>query len=246
MLHREVAQGIHRVEDAWVNWYLIEDGEALTVVDAGVPASWSSLQNALGALGRKTSDIGALVLTHAHLDHVGFAERLRAEHGVPIWVHEDDVPLTKRPLTYTTERSPLPYLRNAAPRSIMVAMVRAGILWTKRIAEVNRFGDDGALDVPGSPRIVYTPGHTLGHTSFHLPDRDVVIAGDALVTREPYTGGTGPQLVARAATADSERALASLDRLSETGASTLLPGHGPPWNQGAAEAARRATEAGLS
>ena len=98
----------------------------------------------------------------------------------------------------------------------------------------------------GTPKILFTPGHTYGHVAFHLPDRDVVIAGDALVTLNPYTGGKGPQIVARAATANSQQALASLDRLAETGAGTLLPGHGPPWTRGAEEAVRLARAAGVS
>ena len=43
MLTRDVAKGIHRIEDAYTNWYLVEEGDRLTVVDCGVPASWSSL-----------------------------------------------------------------------------------------------------------------------------------------------------------------------------------------------------------
>jgi len=99
--------------------------------------------------------------------------------------------------------------------------------------------------VPGRPRVVYTPGHTFGHCSFHLPDRDAVVAGDALVTLNVYTGGRGPELMPRGSTADSAQAQRSLDRLEETGASTLLPGHGEPWHDGVDEAARRARAAGI-
>jgi glyoxylase-like metal-dependent hydrolase (beta-lactamase superfamily II) len=56
----------------------------------------------------------------------------------------------------------------------------------------------------------------------------------------------GPRIVARAATADSERALASLDALAETGAKTVLTGHGEPWNAGAEAAAKHARRAGVS
>ena len=73
MLEAEVAPGVHRIEDAYTNWYLIEDDGRLTIVDAGVPTSWASLEQALPRLGRSRSDIAAIVLTHAHFDHVGFA-----------------------------------------------------------------------------------------------------------------------------------------------------------------------------
>src|SRR6201999_3711826 len=57
MLELNVAPGIHRVEDAHTNWYLVEDERQLTIVDAGVPASWDSLMEGLGALERATADL---------------------------------------------------------------------------------------------------------------------------------------------------------------------------------------------
>ena len=79
-----------------------------------------------------------------------------------------------------------------------------------------------------------------------LADRDVLFTGDALVTRDPYTGRTGPRLVALAATADAQQALASLDRIGSISANTLLPGHGEPFSEGADEAARMARDAGAA
>jgi glyoxylase-like metal-dependent hydrolase (beta-lactamase superfamily II) len=245
MLHANAAEGIHRIEDANTNWYLIEDGDRLTVVDAGTPASWGSLQEALVRIGRGLSDIEAVVLTHAHYDHVGFAERARRDLGVPVWVHENDVPLSRHPLVFGYERSPLHYLGNPGALRVMAAMARTRAFFAPGVQEVRRFGDgDGTLDVPGRPRVVPTPGHTLGHCALHLADRDVVIAGDAVVTLDPYTGARGPRLVARAAVADVDRNLATLDALAQTGAGTVLVGHGDPWREGAGEMVERARAAG--
>src|SRR3712207_5707082 len=104
MLETNVAEGVHRVEDAYTNWYLVEDGSRLTVVDAGVPTSWGSFTGALNQLGFSPADVDAIVLTHAHFDHVGFAEKARSELGVPVWVHDADVPLTNNPMGYAHER----------------------------------------------------------------------------------------------------------------------------------------------
>jgi glyoxylase-like metal-dependent hydrolase (beta-lactamase superfamily II) len=246
MVQTDVAPGVHRIEDAYTNWYLVEEDGRLTIVDAGVPSSWESLQVALREIGRSLRDIEALVLTHAHFDHIGMAERVRTELDVPVYVHENDVPLTHHPLRHAYERHPFKYFAtqvNALP--IVAAFVRARAFFPTPLGEVQRF-TDGTLDVPGSPRVVATPGHTLGHVAFDLPGRGTVIAGDAVVTLNPYTGGRGPQIVARAATADSVRNLASLDALAQTGASTVLTGHGEPWMGGAAEAARLAQAAGPS
>ena len=70
MFTRDVAERVHRIEDAFTNWYIIEAQDGLTIVDAGVPGSWRSLLDALGQLGRPIGDVRALVLTHGHFDHV--------------------------------------------------------------------------------------------------------------------------------------------------------------------------------
>jgi len=244
MLDRDVVDGVHRISEYFVNWYLVEEDGRLTVVDAGLPASWRSLHDALNAIGRAPGDVEALVLTHAHFDHIGFAERARSELGIPVWVHENDAPLTRRPWLYMTERSPLAYL-SRQNLLIVASMVRAGAARVRPIRTINRYGDEDTLDVPGSPRVLFTPGHTLGHCALHLPERDVVISADALVTYDPYTDTRGPRIVARGATADSERALASLERIARTDAGTLLPGHGEPWRAGAERAAGEAMRVGV-
>ncbi len=246
MLELDVAPGVHRIEDSFVNWYLIEEDGKLTAVDAGLPASWQSLMSTVRTLGRTVSDLQAVVLTHAHYDHVGFAERARSELGVPVYVHPGDEPLTRHPWRYKFERLPLLYARYPRFLKIFVSFAKSGALWSPGITAVRTYADGETLPVPGSPVAVFTPGHTYGHCALHLPDRDVLVAGDAVVTLNPYTGGTGPQLVARAATADSTAAMASLDRIAATGAGTVVTGHGEVWREGAEAIAARARAAGLS
>src|SRR3954453_7745552 len=140
MLEKNLARGIHRVEDSYTNWYLVEDGDRLTIVDAGVPTSWKSLLDALRELGRRPADVDALVLTHAHFDHIGMAERARRELGVPVWVHENDVPLTHHPRRYAYERSPAYYFATqvrALP--IVAALVRDRAFWPRPVQEVRRY-----------------------------------------------------------------------------------------------------------
>ena len=245
MLQTDVAPGVHRVEDAFTNWYLVEDTDGVTVVDCGVPSSWDSLRDALRRIGRTEDDVRAVVLTHAHFDHVGFAERARRELGVPVHVHEDDVPLTQHPWRYDHERPRAPYFATQVRAfPIVASLLRHRAFWPAAIGEVVPYGDAGVLPVPGALEIVRTPGHTLGHCALHLRDRDVVLAGDAVVTLDPYTGRRGPRVVARAATVDSARNLRTLDALLATGARTVLTGHGPAWEDGveAAVAAARAAD----
>jgi len=245
-LELNAAPGIHRVEDANTNWYLVEEDGALCVVDAGVPSSWDSLHEALGRIGRTPADVAAVVLTHAHFDHVGFAEKARQELNVPVYVHENDVPLTRHPWRYDFERPRSFYLATQVQALPIVAgFLRTRAFWPPPVKEVVRY-TNGTLPVPGSPRIVFSPGHTLGHCALHFADRDALIAGDAIVMLDPYTARRGPRLVARAATADVERNLASLDALAETGAGTVLTGHGERWTGGIEAAVARARDAGAA
>jgi glyoxylase-like metal-dependent hydrolase (beta-lactamase superfamily II) len=246
MLQENVAPGVHRIEDAYTNWYLVEQDGRVTIVDCGVPSSWDSLEDALERIGRSRSDVEAVVLTHAHFDHVGFAERARTELGVPVYVHKNDVPLTKHPWRYDHERRRSYYFATQLKALPIVAtFLRHRAFWPPPIGEVVRYSK-GALPVPGEPRAIFTPGHTLGHCSLHLPDRDALIAGDAIVTLDPYTARTGPRLVARAATVDSQRNLHSLDKLADTGVGTVLTGHGEPWTDGIESAVEQAREAGAA
>jgi glyoxylase-like metal-dependent hydrolase (beta-lactamase superfamily II) len=244
---RNVAPGVHRLAHAYVNCYIVEDGTAVTIVDAAFPQTWRYLPEALESVGRSLGDVEALVLTHAHFDHVGFAARAQQELDLRVLVHEGDRRLAAHPYRYARERSPLLYpLRYPRSLPIIAAMTSAGALAVPGVTGATIMPSSGALDVPGHPTVIATPGHTDGHCALHLPERDVVISGDALVTLDPYKGARGPQIIAGAATADSDLALASLERLRQTGARIVLPGHGEPWRHGIGAAVTAAQAAGAS
>ena len=234
----EVADGIHRFGTRMVNWYLIERGGRITLVDAGMRGYWPQLTDALTALGGKVEEVEAVVLTHAHADHVGFAHQVKANSGATVWVHERDAePGLRRFPPFRL------YLRPTA-WPLLVHGLRNGLLATPDAAEVRTFTDGEVLDVPGRPRARHLPGHTRGNCALHVPDASVVFSGDALVTFDPYRQRRGPRLLIKGVNEDNEQARTSLDTLAELNAQLLLPGHGEPWRDGVAAAVADARRRG--
>ena len=234
----EIAPGIRRLGPGLVNVYLLEEAGEVTIIDAGAPGYWDELPAELAAMGRTMEHVRALVLTHAHGDHVGFAERLRRERRVPVRVHELDAALARHPGTPNVdEKSIGPF----ALRFLAFALTH-GMLRVTPILEVATFGDGATLDVPGAPRVVHVPGHSEGSAVLHLPARDVAFIGDAFVTLNVLSGARGPRL--SPFNADRRRAFASLARLDRIDARLALPGHGEPWTGGLGEALRLVRAAG--
>lgn len=227
----EVADGVLRITCALTNSYLVNTDDGILLIDAGLPRSWPLLVDALTRRGCSPDHLVSVYLTHGHFDHVGTLERLQTEHHVPIHVHESDVALVRHPYRYDREASRALYpFGHPGGLPILARMVLAGAL---SVRGVTAHGDIR----PGVPLLggivpIATPGHTSGHVALHLPDRDVLFTGDAVVTFDPYTGRPGAQIVARAATADSVGALAALASLAGTRATTVLPGHGDAWTRG--------------
>jgi Metallo-beta-lactamase superfamily len=89
----QVADGVHRLTPGVCN--LIEDGGKLALVDAGAPRDWDLLLRTLTALGHGLQDLDAVLITHAHSDHTGFAERARTTADVPVWIHQADAAVAK-------------------------------------------------------------------------------------------------------------------------------------------------------
>ncbi len=235
----EVAPRIHRVGEETVNAYLVEDGGEVTIVDAGVPSYWQRLPDALAAMGRDLDDVRAVVLTHGHDDHVGFAERAR-RGGIPARVHAADLALAtgqaKNQYSITG-----PYRFGPLVRFLWF-YARSGAFRTQKLGEATPFDDDATLDVPGAPRVVHVPGHTNGSSALQFAGHDAALVGDAISTYAVTSGRSGPRLAPF--NRDRAQALDSLRRLESLEATHVLPGHGASWHLGvrAAVEAVRALE----
>jgi glyoxylase-like metal-dependent hydrolase (beta-lactamase superfamily II) len=233
---------VHRLGTSLVNWYLVEDGGRFTVVDAALPRYRRQLDEKLASLGRNISDVEAVVLTHAHPDHVGAAESIRKDARAPVFVHSADREMAVERKSQPREKGMLPYLRHPMAWRLILHFAKSGM--PGKTAEVTTFEDGEVLDVPGRPRVIHTPGHSLGHVSFHFERHGALIVGDAMCSLNPLTGARGPQTMPGAFNVSTAQALESLGRLEQVRDAVVHFGHGEPWTDGPASAVAAAREVG--
>jgi glyoxylase-like metal-dependent hydrolase (beta-lactamase superfamily II) len=226
----KIGPHLHRIGNDFVAAYLIDTDEGVTLIDAGLASHWRDFQHELAAMGRTTADVRGIVLTHGDSDHVGFAERLRKQTGIPVYIHAADADRAKG---------------GDKPKTTMVGMrlgpvarffgyaLRKGGLRTRWLTEVKEVRDGDVLPLPGSPVVIGMPGRSPGSIAAHVPIADAVCVGDALTTRNVLTGRVGPQPAPF--TDEPEDTLASLARLAGINATWILPGHGAPLNASPAE-----------
>ncbi|MFF3936855.1 MBL fold metallo-hydrolase [Streptomyces phaeofaciens] len=242
---RQVADGTYLVHGSHTNWVILTDGDAVTLIDTGYPGDRQQVLDSLASVGASPEAVTAVLITHAHNDHLGSAEHLRATYGTPVYLHEAEVPHARR--EFLQQVSVPEVLRNAWRPGVvpwMLHVLRSGGTEQHPVAAPEAFPvTDGPLDLPGRPVPVHTPGHTSGHAVFHLPDAGIVVSGDALVSGHRTSRVRGPQLLPDMFHHERARALASLDVIAGLTADTLLPGHGPVHHGSVREAAHRAKEA---
>ena len=232
---QQVGEGIYRLGTNVHNFYLITEGGKATVIDAGCSKELPTLEAGLASLGMKRDDVEAILITHAHADHIGFA----AEAGREVRTSEPEAPIATGEMEGHAVKIPqLPLWRLGTWR-FLIGLVRVGVTNAPRVESVVTFTDGEALDLPGSPTAVYSPGHTIGHAAFYMGSSKVLFTGDALVTRDLLGHqDADPQLMPDMFHTDPAQARESLDALAAMDTELLLPGHGSPYRGQAADAVR--------
>ena len=233
---QQVADNTYRLGTSGHNYYVLRDGDQVTVLDAGCSKEWSKLMVGLDSIGLSLESISGIVATHSHADHLGMAKEA-SSHGVSISVHEAEESRALGTYTgrYAVKPTELPIFNFRMWKNFF-PMFRAGVMRFEHVEQVGTFTDGETLDLPGNPVAVHTPGHTEGHSMFHLGEQGMLFTGDGLVTMDLLGSGRGPQLMERRFHNDPQAAKESLDRIVGLDASLLLPGHGSPWSGTPAEA----------
>ena len=223
-----VGEGTRLVSGAGSNWVVITEGSDVTLIDTGYPGDLARVEQALAGIGRRVEDVAAILITHAHIDHVGSLPALQRRSGATVYTSEQETHHLAG--EYHEVATPLDVARRAYRPSTLRwlrSVVPAGVLKKVTHAGAAPAPPGAALDVPGRPVPVLTPGHTSGHTAYLLPAIGALATGDALVTGHPLLARSGPQLLPAFFTHDQDEAFLALDAMGSLDAEVLLPGHGP-------------------
>ena len=78
-----VTETVHLVQGGAVNWTLVADDRGVMLIDAGYPGDREDVLASLRQLGYQPEDVRAILLTHAHIDHLGSAIWFAKTHGTP-------------------------------------------------------------------------------------------------------------------------------------------------------------------
>lgn len=148
--------------------HLLVEGREVVVTDAGFIGDFRRIQKELEALGHKSSDLKAILLTHGHLDHTLNAERLKQWSGAKIYAPAgDELHVAGR----------YPYRGVARICGWLEACGRPLLRYRPPSIDVwMRDGDE--LPFWGGLRVVALPGHTPGHVGFYSPSKRVFFVGD--------------------------------------------------------------------
>ena len=180
------------------NCYVIGDEDTGTgaLIDPGDEAARIAL-----AVEQTNLEISQIILTHAHIDHIGAVAQLADEYACPVLIHAEAEPMLKQ-----------------APTQAMMM----GLKFSKVPTVDHHIEDEEVLEVGGlSLKSLYTPGHAPGHLAFYIDSEGAVLAGDALfagsVGRVDLPGGSMAVLMRSI----QERLLTLPDE------TIVHPGHGP-------------------
>lgn len=237
----QVADGVFFGRGTEVNFVVLRDGSDVTLIDTGYPGDRRTVEDALREIGAQPADVRAVLITHAHVDHIGSVNHFADTYGAAVYTDPIEVRHAHRD-----------YLEQASRRDVLVNAWRPGVLpWLARVMRAGvtehvvvpsarPFPGAGALDVPGRPVPVATHGHTSGHTAYFLPDAGAVVTGDGLVTGHATLRRTGAQVLP--GFFNHGDPVTGLRPLATLAADLVLPGHGALLHRPIAAAVSEAEE----
>ena len=119
-----VTDHVHLAQTPLVNWTVVTDDSGVMLIDAGFPGHRDDVLTSLRSLGFEPEDLTAILLTHAHIDHLGAAIWFAKTHGTPVYCHPAEVAHARRD-----------YLEQASPAALVTQAWRPRWLrWSAQVA----------------------------------------------------------------------------------------------------------------
>lgn len=203
----EIVPGLHSVNLLGARGFVVAEPR-MTLIDAGLPGSRRRLERYLATIGRSVSELGWIVCTHGHPDHIGAVRELTVDTRAEVLMHPDDIAGLQVSLREAW---------TARDRSKLIAYFTRG----PHAATPTRDGDE--IAGLGGLRVIHTPGHTPGSICLYGARDRVLFTGDMLqVIRGRVT------FASRFFSADVKTARASVARLAELDVAVIAFAHYPP------------------
>ncbi|WP_313408010.1 MBL fold metallo-hydrolase [Aeromicrobium sp.] len=223
----EVAEGIWFARTELVNWVVLVEGERAALIDCGYPGQAPLVEESVRRAGTTMDRLEALAVTHNHVDHTGSMPALAAR-GVRVLAGAEELPMLRGERVESATTVDV-LVRAWRPRVLRwgLTVARLGGATHPRVDRPEAVVPGRPLGIARSPIPIALPGHTSGHTAFHLPAQAVVVTGDSLVTGHAISPVEGPQAIDGFFHHDTARLRATLPDLAQLGADVILPGHGP-------------------
>lgn len=206
------------------NVYAVPAEDGLTLIDAGAPGALPRIERALQRHGFALGDVRRVVVTHAHVDHVGSLAALLEACDAQVLAHALDAPFVR-----AGRHPPAADAQGLAWPDRLMARMGSGAPAAARVDHELEHDEPLVAVAPGA-RAVHLGGHTPGQVGVWLSDRRFLIGGDVALHLIPGR----LSLPFAAFTSDMGQAVTSVRRAAELDPVALGLGHGPPLRSGAA------------
>lgn len=208
----ELLPDLHLIEGQRSNIYVWEGQNGLVVIDSGSPGDVKAILEYVEAIDHQASDLVAIFITHADIDHAGSAAALQAYSGARVYAGAETAELLSQ------GKSP-----DHMPRVVQFILDHF-MSYSPVDPEVIQVVTDGEnLDELVDFQVLATPGHTLDHYSMSSDVHGILFAGDALNTRGGRLKNTPKRI-----SADYHAACLSAMGLLKLHPAVFACGHGQP------------------